>query len=177
MLLVKRELWEDVINSHREFIEARAGYAAGARKLAKTLRSGDQLPAAELDGLIAHLTEVIDDRERALATLRMLRAIPQPAPLPANLQLHASLDDAPVIASKQVFDNIGALTETAFEMAEELADRLTELVTAVETGGWPNRERLAELDDALNDTKEALVDQRAIFRRSIGRLEWMPTEA
>ncbi len=161
VLLIKRELWELVIDSHCESVEGRADFAAAAKRLAETQQSGDQVATAELDALIAYLTEELDGREQDLESLRTLRASPQPAPLPENLPLHAPKGSAPVIASKQLWDNISALTEGVFETADALAARLSELVTVLRAGGRPDGEELAELHAALNDTRDALAEDRA----------------
>jgi hypothetical protein len=176
VLLIKRGLWEGLIDINRDLILGRSAYLECARRLAERVRSGEQLPSAKLDALMEGLTGGIDPQERDLETLRRLRLIPQPAPLPANLQAHTSLGDAAVIAPKALFDKMGQVAEGAFEMAEELACDLTELLDDVESGDRPEPQVLSAMADALFNAKEALADTRAMFRKWMGRLALMTSD-
>ena len=121
---------------------------------------------------------MIDAREQDLASLDELRRQSAAGAVRRwTFRFHAQRGSSPVIASKRLWDNIAALTEGTFETADALLDRLTDLVADLKDGRRPDREELTELADALKETREALAEDRAMFRRWMGDLEWVPTEA
>jgi hypothetical protein len=73
-----------------------------------------------------------------------------------------------------MWDNIAALAEGTFETTDALLGRLSELV--VEAGREPDQGELEELADALQETREALTEDRAMFQRWMGELAWVPAE-
>jgi hypothetical protein len=177
VLFIKRQLWDMLMDSHRDLLDAQSDYATAAKTLADALRSGSGPSVTELDALTVHLADVIDAREPERAALAQLADLPQPAPMPEDLPLQAQRGSSPVIASKRMWDNIAGLTNGTFETACALLDRLTDLVADVKAGGRPDPAALIELADALEETREALAEDRAMFQRWMGALEWVPTEA
>jgi hypothetical protein len=174
VLLVKRGLWEAVLDATGALFDNDLTHVRLAAALVRAQLTGEAVPNDQLIELEKFLAGYLDSRPAERDALDRFQSSPRPVPQPKGWETRDG--DTPVIASKAMWDGFSAMMEATQDSALALAERLRDLVQDLEHGIVPARDTLKELRGALVETCDGLHDGKAEVRDLMGHLQWMQAE-